>query len=1149
MTMGELVYRITATNAELKSKVSESQNVIRNFSATVQKGAQTLRTIGLAAGAAGTAIAYAMKRGLDSTVKYAEQVDKLTKSTGVAAETIQRLGYAALQEHASMAALANGLKYLSRNMNDMAQGIGEAKASFERLGIKVTDANGNLRRVDDVLYEIADKFKALPNETEKAALAMEIFGRSGIELVPFLNMGSEEIRRLGEEADKLGIVLSSANVKRFKAYSDQVTKVQQGLSGLRMTIATALLPIMERVIARSDVLIQGAVRWIKENASLVAKITLLGTALTGLAVSMGLVTAGATLLAKGISLVMGVISLVFSPLGLLIVTMGLLYTAWTQDWLGIRTTTEKVVDFLITKWRALQEHPAWQFLENVWKSMVQWLKDLWQVGREHDWAKTWEDIKAIVENAVDFVQGKLQGLADWFNKTDLGKAMKKMFADMQQIWADTELSFPEKVVSTLKLIPGVNVIVDFTQRLMDIWRDTDLTFGQKVLKSMDLIVETLVLDVLGWVFGTIAAQAVMKALAAAFSGAGLAAKATVGYMAAHALELTVIVATLYLMIRAIQALTGDKAAQEFVDEFNAKLQEKFLAAVQYVRIKLHLSPLTEEDFREMEARFKKINLWFAQLFDKYLPWLAKRMPWVQEALAEAEKAAIDAVSGAAPSAAQAKAAAEKAAVVAGMRYTAQFAEGAQAEAQAQAEKIVQTLSEAIDAAAKKTGVPPVFLASIGLTEGLEKSRKASFGVLPEGMSANFRREAHALAEELFGKDFAESTMEFQVAAAALAAKGWWEAFQRKFPEYAGQALDAVGPEVQAKFIEYMGKTWAPVGAENDPAGLNRHWIPNMKQWFVNTLQPLMRQHGYDSIAEFVAGIQAGAIQVQPVVERAAERLMMPLTFDVVANDLMAQRWGADMLNYFGKGVAETGKTLIRVIRDVFTRMFDAVWTLIQERFPELADFIRQLKEDMENALRSLDELFDQTTQKVETLQSSVQQVDERTKAWGESLADSLAHAIAYGEDLTDVFTNFLRQIAYEFLKLKVFQPMMQMLFGAWGVPALAFGGIGFGGPGFFALPFHTGGLVEPIRAHVGYLAPDEVPAILQTRERVLSRQQNKEFEQLLSEPRQIQVQMHIHAVDAESFASLAQRHPDAITSVVIQEIQRNGAIRRVLTGR
>jgi hypothetical protein len=44
------------------------------------------------------------------------------------------------------------------------------------------------------------------------------------------------------------------------------------------------------------------------------------------------------------------------------------------------------------------------------------------------------------------------------------------------------------------------------------------------------------------------------------------------------------------------------------------------------------------------------------------------MPWVQEALAEAEKAAIDAVSGAAPSAAQAKAAAEKAAVVAGMRY-------------------------------------------------------------------------------------------------------------------------------------------------------------------------------------------------------------------------------------------------------------------------------------------------------------------------------------------------------------------------------------------------------------------------------------------------------------------------------------------------
>lgn len=65
----------------------------------------------------------------------------------------------------------------------------------------------------------------------------------------------------------------------------------------------------------------------------------------------------------------------------------------------------------------------------------------------------------------------------------------------------------------------------------------------------------------------------------------------------------------------------------------------------------------------------------------------------------------------------------------------------------------------------------------------------------------------------------------QVASYAILA--YWETFTTKFPQYAGKAFSEVGPQVQAQFIRYFGKSWAPIGASNDPNGLNKNWIPNV----------------------------------------------------------------------------------------------------------------------------------------------------------------------------------------------------------------------------------------------------------------------------------------------------------------------------------
>lgn len=209
---------------------------------------ETYKKIGIAASAAGAVILAGMKVAVSSTTDFANQVDKMSKTTGIGTESISKLGYAAIQEHASMELLAGGLKYLARNLNDTANGTGEAKEAFERLKVEPTDLNGRLRKTDEVLLEIADKFMNMTNETEKSALAMKIFGRSGVELVPFLNMGKEEIMKLGEEAQRLGYVLSKDNVAAFKKYQDTIDATKAGMAGLKITVATAVLPAFQMVV-------------------------------------------------------------------------------------------------------------------------------------------------------------------------------------------------------------------------------------------------------------------------------------------------------------------------------------------------------------------------------------------------------------------------------------------------------------------------------------------------------------------------------------------------------------------------------------------------------------------------------------------------------------------------------------------------------------------------------------------------------------------------------------------------------------------------------------------------------------------------------------------------------------------------------------
>lgn len=166
---------------------------------------QGLNTLGMGVGILGLI-------ALTSKVKdTAAELKRVGEATGLTVEQIQALGFAASQNGSDTETMNKALEKLTVNLGLVAAGDTEAIEKFEQFGISVKDANGNLLGAEQVLGRIADKIQdAAPNE--RAAIAYETLGKSGVKLVQTLADGSEGLAQLKRLAEETGqIVSTSAN--------------------------------------------------------------------------------------------------------------------------------------------------------------------------------------------------------------------------------------------------------------------------------------------------------------------------------------------------------------------------------------------------------------------------------------------------------------------------------------------------------------------------------------------------------------------------------------------------------------------------------------------------------------------------------------------------------------------------------------------------------------------------------------------------------------------------------------------------------------------------------------------------------------------------------------------------------------------------
>jgi hypothetical protein len=183
----------------------------------------------------------------DMAVKTAQRV-------GISVAAVQELGYAADISGSSTEGLANGLKFLSRLTVDASTGGKDAVAAFTRLGVAVRGSDGQMRTTEAVFMDTAAGFAAMRDGGEKTALAIQLFGRSGTDLIPLLNAGRDGISALRAEAQRLGIVLDEQTAKAGEVLNDELTRLQTAMRGLSFDVGRTVIPTL-----------RGLTEWLRER--------------------------------------------------------------------------------------------------------------------------------------------------------------------------------------------------------------------------------------------------------------------------------------------------------------------------------------------------------------------------------------------------------------------------------------------------------------------------------------------------------------------------------------------------------------------------------------------------------------------------------------------------------------------------------------------------------------------------------------------------------------------------------------------------------------------------------------------------------------------------------------------------------------------
>lgn len=221
----------------------------RSLTNVTNKVTDAAKKLALPLTAAASAVGFSLSQMMSKFLDTGDAIDKASMRLGIGVDKLQSLQYAAKMSGSSAEDMNQALGKLNENIAKAAAGKNKELASlFDKLGISLRDAKGNLRTAADVLPEFADAIQRNTNSTVRARMAIAAFGDAGQKLIPMLQDGSKGLADMEKKAHDLGLTMSQDDVKAAASLGDKFTDLGSVFDSFGNTISAKLAPVLGPLI-------------------------------------------------------------------------------------------------------------------------------------------------------------------------------------------------------------------------------------------------------------------------------------------------------------------------------------------------------------------------------------------------------------------------------------------------------------------------------------------------------------------------------------------------------------------------------------------------------------------------------------------------------------------------------------------------------------------------------------------------------------------------------------------------------------------------------------------------------------------------------------------------------------------------------------
>lgn len=245
MELFKLFGRIAVENSEANESIDETSEKAESFGSKFKSVVGKVAKGGIAITSAAIAAGTGFAKFAEKSASTADEIDKMSQRLGLSKKGYQEWAYVLSQSGVDVNSMQVGMKTLTNSIDDAINGNDAAIEKFKRLGISIDDLKGKSR--EDIFSMTITGLQNVADGTEKAALANDMFGRSGQEIIPLLNETAESTEALKNKANELGMVMSDDVVDSGVSLTDTLDTLKRAFGSIVTKLGAALMPMLETV--------------------------------------------------------------------------------------------------------------------------------------------------------------------------------------------------------------------------------------------------------------------------------------------------------------------------------------------------------------------------------------------------------------------------------------------------------------------------------------------------------------------------------------------------------------------------------------------------------------------------------------------------------------------------------------------------------------------------------------------------------------------------------------------------------------------------------------------------------------------------------------------------------------------------------------